>query len=498
MPYPPGDARISVINHAPPHPEGRIVLYWMVGARRTHDNPALTRAVSYARELRRPLVVLEPLQADYRWASDRLHQFVIDGMLDNASRLGGTPIHYYPYVEPAPRAARGLLATLASEAAVVVTDRSPVFFLPRILAAAAAHVPGRLEAVDGNGVLPLDAALRVFPTAYGFRRFLQRTLPSVADSLRRDPREDLQDLPPLQEADKQWLQTVQDRWPALVPDAAGAAALVRGLPIDHAVRPGVQQGGPTAAQATLNRFLHDGLSRYATDRNQPDLDLTSNLSPYLHFGHIAATDVCRQVLSYAGWSGEMAATVHGHREGWWGLDVNMEAFLDELLTWRELGLNAAAHLPGYDRYETLPAWARDTLAAHRADPRPSVYDLATLDAAATHDPLWNAAQRQLVTEGRLHNMLRMLWGKKILEWSPTPEAALDAMVHLNNRYAVDGRDPNSCSGIFWVLGRYDRAWGPERSIFGTIRYMSSANTARKVRVKQYLARYGAERSLLPA
>ena len=496
MPYPPGDPRISVINEAPPNPEGRIVLYWMVAARRTHDNPALSRALHHARTLRRPLVVFEPLRTDYPWASDRHHQFVVEGMLDNAGRLAGTPVYYYPYVELAPRAARGLLAALARDAAVVVTDRSPAFFLPRMLSAAVAHVPCRFEAVDGNGVLPLDAATRVYPTAYGFRRFLQRALPSVAGDLRRVPREDLRDLPPLSGSDRAWLGTITDRWPALVLDAEGASALVRTLPIDHAVRPGVQRGGPTAAQVALTRFLEDGLGRYATDRNHPDLDLTSHLSPYLHFGHIAATDVCRQVLAHAGWSGQMSGTAHGHREGWWGLDVNVEGFLDELLTWRELGLNAAAHLPGYDRYGTLPPWARDTLARHGADPRPYAYDLATLDAAATHDPLWNAAQRQLTTEGRLHNMLRMLWGKKILEWSPSPEAALEVMEHLNNRYAVDGRDPNSYAGIFWVLGRYDRAWGPERAIFGTIRYMSSANTARKVRVKQYLARYGADPSLL--
>jgi deoxyribodipyrimidine photo-lyase len=143
----------------------------------------------------------------------------------------------------------------------------------------------------------------------------------------------------------------------------------------------------------------------------------------------------------------------------------------------------------YDKYASLPEWALKTLGSHRNDTRPYLYGLIQFERFQTHDPLWNAAQRELVETGRMHNYLRMLWGKKILEWSKTPETALDIMIELNNKYALDGRDPNSYSGIFWVLGRYDRAWGPERSVFGKIRYMSSKNTVRKVKAKTYLKRY---------
>jgi deoxyribodipyrimidine photo-lyase len=497
MPFAPGDPRISVLHGDGPEAGGRFVLYWMVAARRTRSNRALSHALRHARNLRKPLVVFEPLRVDYPWASRRLHQFVIEGMRDQARAFARTPIHYIPYVEPEARAARGLLAALAREAAVVVTDRSPAFFLPRMLDAAIAHVPCRLEAVDDNGVLPLDAATRVYSTAYAFRRFVQKTLPGVAGELRATADENLHHAPALTEADLAWLARLEAQWPSFPVEAELDATLAL-LKLDASVRPARVAGGERAAQATLDRFLHDGLARYGDDRNHPDLDRSSSLSPYLHFGHISATEVCRRVLAHAGWAGECSSRTDGHREGWWGLDVNVEGFLDELITWREVGLNAAAHLPRYDRFETLPAWARDTLAKHAGDPRPWRYDLATLDAAATHDELWNAAQRQLVSEGRLHNMLRMLWGKKILEWSDSPEAAFEAMVHLNNRYAVDGRDPNSYSGIAWVLGRYDRAWGPERPIFGTIRYMSSTNTARKVRVKEYLKRYAASTSLFSA
>jgi deoxyribodipyrimidine photo-lyase len=162
------------------------------------------------------------------------------------------------------------------------------------------------------------------------------------------------------------------------------------------------------------------------------------------------------------------------------------------VVWRELGFNCCHHRPhDYDRYDSLPAWARATLAKHARDQRPERYSFDQLAAAETCDPIWNAAQRELVQSGRIHNYLRMLWGKKVLEWSPSPEAALDTLIELNNRYALDGRDPNSYSGIFWCFGRYDRAWGPERPIFGTIRYMSSEATRRKLALQEYLERWSA-------
>lgn len=165
-------------------------------------------------------------------------------------------------------------------------------------------------------------------------------------------------------------------------------------------------------------------------------------------------------------------------------------FSTQLITWREVGYNFCAKREDYGRFESLPDWAQKTLQKHARDERAYVYTLEKFEAGETHDPLWNAAQRQLVREGRIHNYLRMLWGKKILEWSASPRDAAANLIHLNNKYALDGRDPNSYSGIFWCLGRYDRPWRPERPIFGTIRYMSSENTARKFSVKNYLREYG--------
>jgi deoxyribodipyrimidine photo-lyase len=240
------------------------------------------------------------------------------------------------------------------------------------------------------------------------------------------------------------------------------------------------------------------LPRYADEHNKAERDVTSRLSPYLHFGHIGSWEVFDGLMRKEGWLGVLPQRATGARAGWWGVSPSAEAFLDQFITWRELGFNTCVERPAdYDKFESLPAWARTTLGRHVMDQRPVTYSFEQFERAETHDQLWNAAQGQLVAEGRIHNYLRMLWGKKILEWTRTPEDALAAMIELNNKYAVDGRDPNSYSGIFWTLGRYDRPWAPERPIFGTVRYMSSENTARKMRVKEYVVRYQPSRRVEP-
>jgi deoxyribodipyrimidine photo-lyase len=475
------------LNDAPLRADRDYVLYWMTAARRTRSNFALQRAVELARELSRPLVVFEPLRAGYSWASDRMHAFVLQGMGDNARAFARAPVRYFPYVESSAGEGAGLLEALAARAAVVVADDAPIFFLPRMLAAAASRLDVRVEGVDGNGVHPLRAVDRVFPTAFSYRAHLQKVLRGHLDDVpQADPLAGLR-LPAAPALD-----AVLARWPAApAPLLTGAPTALARLPIDHGVPPVTTRGGAEAGRARLAAFISRDLENYADGRHDPDDPRTSGLSPYLHFGHLSAHEVFEAVMSHEGWTRRrLAASGGGKREGWWGVRPGAEAFLDQLVTWREIGFNTATHLVDYDRYETLPAWAQATLAAHAGDPRPHRYDRDAFERGATHDPLWNAAQTELVRDGRIHTYLRMLWGKKILEWSPTPESALETMIFLNNKYALDGRDPNSYSGIFWCLGRFDRPWGPERDIYGTIRYMSSENTARKLRVKGYLARYG--------
>lgn len=482
------ELRLRVANDAPIRASGDFVLLWMIASRRTTFNFALDRAVQHARALNRPLVVLEGLRAGYPWASDRIHKFVLDGMSVNAARCADSRAVYFPYVEPEPGAGRGLLEALAQLACVVVTDEFPCFFLPNMVEAAARRLPVRLEVVDSNGLLPLRATPNAFSTAYAFRRFLQRTLP---DHLLVAPTAD-----PLAELGPRTAEipgTILRRWP-LAPTAilAGEAEALLRLPIDHEVTPAPFAGGMAAARETLDTFLSVKLDHYCEDRRHPDEDAASGLSPYLHFGHVSVYDIFRRVARRESWTpARLAPSASGSREGWWGMSPAAESFLDELVTWRELGFAFNTHRRDFDSFDSLPDWAKATLAKHADDAREPVYNRARLEAADTHDTLWNAAQTQLLREGRLHNYLRMLWGKKILEWSASPREACATMIELNNKYAVDGRNPNSYSGIFWVLGRYDRPWSPERPVYGVVRFMSSANTMKKLRAKEYLKRWSA-------
>ncbi len=480
--------RVRSGNAAAVRADGDFVLYWMTANRRTRWNFSLERAIDWARSLRKPLVVFEPLRTAYQWASDRFHGFVMQGMADNARRLEGKAATYYPYLEPQAGAGRGLLAALAGRACVVVGDDYPCFFLPRMVAAAGEQISVRFELVDSNGLLPMRAADKVFSRAFDFRRFLQREL---REHLVEFPKEDPFARTRLPKLGKLPTQIVKG-WPtAVISDLAASEKSLLRFPIDHQVGATPVAGGAMAAEGRLKSFLIEQLPAYDESRNHPDEDATSGLSPYLHFGHLSAHEVFAAVMRREKWSpARLAEDVTGSAQGWWGVGASAEAFLDQLITWRELGFNMCSHRDDFDRYESLPEWARKTLAEHADDPREIVYSLAEFEQAVTHDPLWNAAQRQLVREGRIHNYLRMLWGKKILQWSASPQESLATMIELNNKYALDGRDPNSYSGIFWILGRYDRAWGPERPIFGKIRYMTSENTARKLHVAKYLEKYG--------
>jgi deoxyribodipyrimidine photo-lyase len=479
--------RIQKSNEAPVNPKGDYVLYWVIAFRRPRWNFSLQRAVARAAELKKPLLVFEALRSGYPWASDRLHRFILDGMADNALHFKKSPVLYYPYVEPGHDEGKGLLAALAKKACVVITDDYPAFFIPRMVKAASNKLPVLVEAVDSNGLLPLRAADKIYPTAYAFRRSLQKTLPEyLSDKPKQNPLKGFQ-IPRLDGLPKE----IAKQWPP------ASSALLQGDPealaaisMDHRVDVVERRGGPAAAHQVMNGFVENRLPQYPENRNHPDEEGASGLSPYLHFGHISVHEVFHHIAEKEVWSLEhLSQKATGGRSGWWGMGEAAEDFLDELITWRELGYNMTWQSDAYDRYESLPDWALKTLADHEKDKRPYVYTLDQLENAQTHDDLWNASQTQLLREGRIHNYLRMLWGKKILEWTATPREALDVMIELNNKYALDGRDPNSYSGIMWVLGRYDRPWGPERRVFGKIRYMSSKNTVRKLRVGEYLEKY---------
>lgn len=476
--------RVSRANEAPIRGDGGFVLYWMTAQRRSRYNPALEHAVRLCNELGKPLFVLEALRVDYPWATQRCHRFVIDGMRANRERFTAAGATYFPYVEPHRGAGSGLVAALADHACAIVTDTYPCFFLRGLPERIGPRLPVQLEAVDGCGLLPLAASERVFTTAHSFRRHMQKIVARHLEDLpAEEPLRQLEhkrsDLLPL---------GVESRWPAAPDGWLSPCNALDELPIDHAVSAVSLQGGEESARQALHAFL-DQLSSY-TDRNHPDEDATSGLSPWLHFGHVSTFEVLTALADREAWRpDQLAPKASGSREGFWGMSAEAEAFLDQVVTWREVGFNMCFHRDDYDAYASLPDWSKKTLADHAHDERPYLYELDELDAARTHDPIWNAAQRELVRDGVMHNYMRMLWGKKILQWSPSPRDALARMIELNNRYALDGRDPNSYSGIFWVLGRYDRAWGPERPIFGKVRYMTSESARRKLRLRGYIDKF---------
>ena len=471
-------------------PNGEYVLYYMTAARRTSWNFALDRAVEWAARLQKPLLILEPLLLNSPNANRRRHRFLFEGAMNSAAVLIKEPVSYRIFLERRPDQAGRFIRTAAQKAALVIADDYPLQSQsdPATLLEASKIL---FEKIDGNGFLPIRMAEKFFTTAHAFRRFLQKTLPDhLLDAPKTRPFAHCE-LPRLE-------SLALDADPNLFggPNKPISAVedLLPLLPLRQDIQDSPIRGGTEAARAFLRRFLDERLPFYHEKRNHMENEYASGLSPFLHAGAISVHEVFHALIKKERWTPDrLNPKPTGSRGGWWGMSESAEAFLDELITWRELSFNGAAFCPQFDRPESLPDWARKTLGRHARDRRVFLYDYNAFASAQTHDPLWNAAQNQLLREGRIHNYLRMLWGKKILEWSAAWEEAFETAVHLNDLYALDGEDPNSYSGVGWIFGRYDRPWGPERPIFGTVRYMSSENTARKTKVGKYLERYSGVR-----
>jgi deoxyribodipyrimidine photo-lyase len=469
------------LNEHRPNPGGEYVLYWSQASRRLDHNHALDYAALCAKEHGRPLVIYEGLRLDYPWASARLHRFVLEGMRDNAEAAAARGLAYWPFVETPRQSGRGLVHRLAQRAVVVVTDDWPAFVVPGQTAALVRRASVPVFAVEGSSIVPLSLLGRPVSAAVHLRPRIHKAF-AEAWAHRAAARVAI---PPRTGAN---LEAPFDVWKGEIED------LLARLRFDAAVPPVPgTAGGTRAARARLRSFVKERLSGYAEARSRPASPLAghaSGLSPYLHFGHISIEEVAAAVLGANGrWSpAELRIQNRGKREGFFADDPDVNAFLDEALTWRDLGLHwhrmRGADVSGLET--ALPEWARGTLGAHAADRRAFSYSPGEWEAGLTHDPLWNAAQRELVATGTMHNYLRMLWGKKVIEWSKSPEEAYRTLVHLNNKYALDGRDPNSYTGILWCFGLFDRPWPPERPVLGTVRYMSSANTAKKFDLRPYL------------
>jgi len=442
--------RLTCLADGPVRRDARYVLYWMQNAQRAHFNPALEHAVGRANELDLPLLAGFGLHAGYPEANERHFAFLLEGLAHTDAALRERGIRL---VVRRARPDRACLE-LAGAAALVVCDRGYLRMHKEWRETVAREAGCRVEQVEGEVVVPVDRVSQR-------REFAARTIrPKIA----RLVEDFLGDVAPRALARPSLRLRIASQADLADPDAVLAS-----LDVDRSVaRVRRFRGGTGEARRRLGHFLRHAFEGYRDARNDPSDPQCSNLSPYLHFGQISPVEIARKARAARG-----------------GDAADRAAFLEELIVRRELAVNFVHREPDYDRYACLPAWAQATLDAHRDDPREHVYTRGELEAASTHDRYWNAAMTEMRRTGYMHNYMRMYWGKKLIEWSNTPEHAFRTALALNNRYFLDGRDANSYAGVGWVFGLHDRPW-TERAVFGKVRYMNARGLERKFDIDAYV------------
>jgi len=414
---------------------------------RARDNWALLYAQDLALAGRRPLAVAFCLVPEFLGAARRQYMFMLAGLRETARELRDLRIPFWLLQGEPVREVPALVERTGAGA--LVTDFNPLHPSRRWEQGVSEAVDVPVHVVDAHNVVPVwRASDKQEYAARTIRPKLQRLLPEFLTDI---PTPRAHPVP----------------WPGDVPGPDWDAA-ARGLVVGAAGAPVTWcTPGPRAATVTLTAFLARRLAGYDTARNDPNAGGQSELSPYLHFGHLAP-----QRAAFAAAQEPESA--------------DRDAFLEELIVRRELSDNHCHHNPQYDQYEGLPAWARRTLEDHLGDEREHLYSLEEFETARTHDALWNAAQTEMTVRGKMHGYLRMYWAKKILEWTRDPGEALDVAITLNDRYELDGRDPNGYVGCAWSIGGlHDRPWA-ERPVFGKVRYMNLNGCKRKFRVDRYI------------
>lgn len=428
--------------------KGDYVLYWMQQSQRAEWNHALEYAIARANEKKLPLLVLFVVVDSYLEANIRHYEFMLQGLREVGETLRKRGVKFV--VE------RGQPATVVPrcghDATLVVFDRGYLRHQRSWRREVAQRLPCEVVEIESDAVVPVETASpKKEYAARTIRRDLMRQYESFVERPSGGPvRASFSEAPGETEAE----QRLQK--------------LTTALNIDRSVAPvsGLFQGGTAVAKKRLKHFLQKKLGSYTSERNSITADCVSHMSPYLHFGQISAAFITSELLKSSD-------------------EESRSGYLDELLVRRELAINFVWHEPNYDSFAALPGWAQKTLREHKRDPRPVKYSLKQLETAETDDRVWNAAMLQMKHQGYLHNTLRMYWGKKILEWSNSPEHAHKVALLLNNKYFLDGRDANSYTNILWLFGLHDRPW-TARSIFGTVRYMSREGLERKQDVYTYL------------
>ena len=452
MPAPVHPARVRPLNSYESAP-GDYVLYWMQQSQRALGNHALEYAVELANKLGRPLVVGFGLMDDYPEANLRHYVFMLEGLRETALALAKRGIGFVLRNGSPARVA----LELAQRACLVVCDRGYLRQQRAWRRQVAAEAKCRVVEVESDVIVPVEITSQK-------AEFSARTLRLKIQSQLADY---LQELVPV---DVQHHADGLKVPPSL--ELCDPEALARSLKLDHSVMPVTRffRGGTNAAEQLFQAFLGEGLRSYTAHRNQPQTNDVSHMSMYLHFGQISPSWLALEARKHAAEAGDDVAT-----------------FIEELLVRRELAINFVHFNQHYDRYENLPEWARRTLDDHRRDKRPHLYSREQLEAAETHDLYWNAAMREMRDTGYMHNYMRMYWGKKILEWTATPEEAFATALAINNRYFLDGCDANSFANIAWIFGQHDRPW-TERPVFGKVRYMNARGLERKCDIAAYVAK----------
>ena len=450
--------RVLVRRGGEPRPNGKCVVYWLQRAQRALDNPALEVAIQCGNALGLPVVAYFSVIPNYPNANLRHYHFLQQGLHDVAEGMAERGVGF---VVRRPTDGDTLEAFLEEvQAAVLIGDENVCREPERWRSALAKKLRIPFLTVDADVVVPSAVFGKAFVLLHHLRPKLHAQLEEFLLPVRK------------LELQTHWKLKLAT-YPLTKDITAGFDKLDRTVgPVD------TLHGGTRAGLKRLNKFVDTQLADYDEKRNHPEISGTSQMSAYLHYGHLSPITIALAVRE-AQSQGKASKEV-------------CDKYLDELIGWRELSVLFCKYNPNYDNWECAEPWAKKTLLAHAGDARPWSYTLEQLENAQTHDDLWNASQRQMVRDGWMHNYVRMYWAKKILEWAPDAARAFEWAVTLNDRYELDGRDPNGYSGIAWaIVGKHDRPWF-DRPIFGLIRYMSGESTGKKFDSKRYMAMYQAD------
>lgn len=423
------------------------VIYWMQRDQRVYDNWTIIHAQNEAKKIQVPLIVIFNLVPSFIGAALRQYGFMLRGLKEVEQELKKYNIYFILLTgEPSIEIPKFIKET---DASLLVADFNPIKIVRKWKKQVAEKIEIPFHEVDAHNIVPcLAASPKLEFAAYTIRPKIHRLLPEFLDEFSE-------------------VKKMKESLP--IGNKIDWNKILNSLDVDRTVNEvDWILPGEKAANDMMNRFIEDKLDSYSQKRNDPNIDALSNLSPYIHFGQISAQRIALEITK----RGEISES--------------QKSFLEELIVRRELSDNFCYYNKKYDSFEGFPLWAQQTLNAHRKDKREHVYSLSEFENGETHDDLWNKAQRDMVQLGKMHGFLRMYWAKKILEWSATPEEALKTALYLNDKYELDGRDPNGYTGIAWSIGGvHDRAWG-ERKIFGKIRYMNYVGCKRKFDVIKYI------------